>query len=163
MRAKPNHGRQSRGGVGGRWDPRLGAALPEVTLPRSVGRLQLYTYELGTVRKPPECPGADQRLSPRSSSQATAVISRTIGGLGMSLMFLIPFPSFGSRPGTNGVGIGFTTYHWRWSFPVRRIPRMTTEWSQIVRGTSCLYEDVRGHLVLNFVVCKRVGSLAALP
>ena len=32
-----------------------------------------------------------------------------IGGLGISLLFLIPFSSFGSRPGTNGVGTGF--YH----------------------------------------------------
>jgi len=38
------------------------------------------------------------------------------------------FTSFSSLliglwPAINGIGMGFTTYGWRWSFPVRRIRR----------------------------------------
>jgi hypothetical protein len=46
------------------------------------------------------------------------------------LIFSLLLYFFGSRPSTNGVGMGF--YHllrqvkWRWSFPVRRIHRMAT-------------------------------------
>ena len=55
---------------------------------------------------------------------------------------------FGSRPGTNGVGMGFyhlqITAKWRWSFPVHRIRRkVAIELYQSVAGLIISYEYVR--------------------
>jgi hypothetical protein len=56
-----------------------------------------------------------------------------------SLLFSILYYFIGSRPGTNGVGMGF--YHlrmaakWRWSFPVGRIRRKVT-----LSGTDRLWD-----------------------
>jgi len=53
---------------------------------------------------------------------------------GCFFVYLFSSSLLGSRPGTNGVGTGFTTCHCRWSFPVRQIRRKValcgTDWER---------------------------------
>jgi len=54
----------------------------------------------------------------------------------------------GSRPGTNGVGTGFTTCHWRWSFPrAPDLPKGCPVRYRSVAGLIDSYEYVRGTFV----------------
>jgi len=62
------------------------------------------------------------------------------------LLFSLLF--FGSRPGTNGVGMGFYHRHWRWSFPVRRIRRkVAIQQYRSVVGLMGSYDCVRRMIV----------------
>jgi len=75
---------------------------------------------------------------------------------GCFLVSLFSCSLLGSRPGTNGVGMGcyhlWITAKWRWSFPVRRICRnVAIELYQSVAGLMISYEYVRGRNVQSFL------------
>jgi len=74
---------------------------------------------------------SQRRPMPRHESRKYWSLEHGLGSRDMetgSLLDVFMFISSlfilcGSRPGWNGVGMGCTTCHWRWSFRVRRIRR----------------------------------------
>jgi len=74
----------------------------------------------------------------------------------MSPLFFIPFSSFGSRPGTNGVGTGFCHLPLEVEFP--RAPDPPND-SQIVRDRAWDFVIVRGHTrAVSFEFCCMYGG-----
>jgi hypothetical protein len=69
-------------------------------------------------------------------------------------LFFIAFSSLliGFQPGMNAIGMGFMTYQWRGSFPVRRICRNVAnqllQWTEGLMGS---YNCIRRVIVLSFV------------
>src|ERR1700681_1708081 len=72
-------------------------------------------------------------------------IWRLQGSIGRFLL-VFSFSSLliGSRPGTNGDGTGFTTYHWRWISPctgsTERSPSSGTDRQRDLQGRTRAYE-----------------------
>jgi hypothetical protein len=80
---------------------------------------KLYPYVSDKDLRQDTSYGNDDRLEHGLGSR-----DMEMGSLLDVFLFISPLlVFFGSRPGTNGVGTGFTTCHWRWSFHACRIRR----------------------------------------
>jgi hypothetical protein len=88
-------------------------ALPKATLSCPVGGLQLRANKLGARGKPRECSRTGQRVKPNTPGNAAEVNGEKYGVREWRKLsvrrFLFFFLFSGLRPGTNGVGTGFTT------------------------------------------------------